>query len=42
MVWEIFAVAKMPYDDIPNKSILSHLMMDGRLSRPSDDCPESL
>ena len=42
MVWEIFSVAKMPYDDIANKGVLSYLMMGERLSCPSDDCPDSL
>ena len=40
-MWEIFSLADTPYPEVPNGSVISHLMLDERLPQPHD-CPDEM
>ena len=41
VMWEIFSLADTPYPEVPNGSVISHLMLDERLPQPHD-CPDEM
>lgn len=41
VMWEIFSLADTPYPEVPNGSVISHLMLDERLPQPHD-CPDEI
>ena len=40
-MWEVMNAGRQPYSGIPNRSVLSQLMMEERLEIP-DSCPGNL